>query len=81
MKLTKQERRVLDYIEANPGSTTADIIRETFITCPSARITTLRQKGVPIISIGRKRYGRDTRAFEMYATLKQYGGVEGATTK
>jgi hypothetical protein len=66
--LTKQEQRVLDYIEAHPGCTTADIIRDTFITCPSARITTLRQKGVPIISVGKKKYP-GAHAFEMY-TIK-----------
>lgn len=65
--LTKQERRVLDYIEANPGATTREIIHDTYITCPSGRISEMRAKGVPIISIGRKRYGKDTRAFEMYA--------------
>lgn len=66
-KLSKQEQRVLDYIEANPGCTTRDIINGTYITCPSGRISEMRKKGVPIKSIGQKKYGNGTRAFEMYS--------------
>jgi hypothetical protein len=36
------------------------------ITCPSGRITEMRKKGVPIISIGQRKYD-GARAFEMYA--------------
>jgi len=66
LKLTKQQRKVLDYIKAHPGATTADIQRNTFITCPSGRITEMRQMGVPIVSIGQKKYS-GAKAFEMYA--------------
>lgn len=66
MKLTKQEQKVRDYILAHPGTTTADIIRDTFITCPSARITTLRQKGVNIKEVG-KRHFAGSHPFTEYA--------------
>jgi hypothetical protein len=65
-KLTKQEKRVHDFIVAHRGATTKDIERELGITCPSARITYLRDKGVNIRSIGQKKY-EGSRAFEMYA--------------
>jgi hypothetical protein len=65
-KLTKQERKVYDYIKAHRGCTTRDIQRDTFIECPSARITGLRQKGVIIKSIGTVKYD-GTRPFERYA--------------
>jgi hypothetical protein len=65
-QLTKQERKVYDYILRHRGATTRDIIRDTYVTCPSGRITEMRSKGVPIISIGQKRYA-GARAFECYA--------------
>jgi Helix-turn-helix domain len=65
-KLTKQEAKVHSYILNHRGCTTHDIQRDTFIECPSARITALRHKGIKIISIGKKRYP-DSRPFEMYA--------------
>lgn len=67
MTLTKQEQKVYDYILNHAGCTTRDIIHDTFITCPSGRITEMRKKGVPIISVGKKRYGGGTMPFEMYA--------------
>jgi hypothetical protein len=66
MKLTKQEQKVYNFIRDHRGATTKDIERELGITCPSARITYLRDKGVNIKSIGQKKYP-GTRAFEMYA--------------
>jgi hypothetical protein len=66
MKLTKQEQKVYNFIRDHRGATTKDIERELGITCPSARITYLRDKGVSIKSIGQKKYP-GTRAFEMYA--------------
>jgi helix-turn-helix protein len=65
-KLTKQEQRVYNYIVAHRGATTKDIERDLGITCPSARITYLRDKGVNIKSIGQKKY-EGSRAFECYA--------------
>lgn len=65
-KLTKQEKKVYDYILNHRGCTTHDIQRDSFIECPSARITAMRQKGIKIVSIGKKRYP-DSRPFEMYA--------------
>ena len=65
IKLTKQERKVFDHIKENPGCTTRDIINATYITCPSGRITEMRKKGVPIISIGQKKYD-GAHPFEMY---------------
>jgi hypothetical protein len=64
--LTKQELRVYNYLLVHPGATTREIINATYITCPSGRITEMRKKGVPIISIGHKKYD-GARAFEMYA--------------
>jgi hypothetical protein len=64
--MTKQQRKVYEYILTNPGCTTADISRNTFIQCPSGRISELRKQGIPVISIGHKKYG-DTKPFEMYA--------------
>jgi hypothetical protein len=64
--LTKQERKVLTFIEKNPGCTTRDIIAGTYVTCPSGRISEMRTKGIPIISVGQKKYD-GARAFEMYA--------------
>lgn len=65
-KLTKQERKVYDYLLSHRGATTRDIIRDTYVTCPSGRITEMRSKGVPIVSIGQRRYA-GARAFECYA--------------
>ena len=65
-KLTPQENKVYRYIEDNTGCTTHDIQTDLFIQCPSARISKIRQKGYPLISIGQKKYP-DARPFEMYA--------------
>lgn len=69
MKLSKQEKKVYDYIVNHRGCTTRDIQRDLWIECPSARITGLRQKGVNIYSIGQKKYP-EARPFEMYAIDK-----------
>jgi hypothetical protein len=66
MNLTKQERKVFDYILAHPGCTTRDIQRDTWITCPSGRITEMRKKSIAIISVGKKHYD-GAHPFEMYA--------------
>ena len=39
-----------ERILGNPGCPTHDIQFETWVSCPSGRITELRKKGVPIIS-------------------------------
>ena len=65
MKLTNQQRRVANYIFQHPGCTTKDIQRETGITCPSGRITEIRQAGITIRSIGTVKYD-GSRAFERY---------------
>jgi Helix-turn-helix domain len=54
MKLNKQEQKVYNFIRDHRGATTKDIERELGITCPSARITYLRDKDVNIKSIGQK---------------------------
>lgn len=72
-KLTKQERKVYDYIKAHRGCTTRDIQRDTFIECPWARFTGLRQKGVIVKSIGTLKY-EGSRPFERYA-------IEGTSPK
>jgi hypothetical protein len=66
MKLTKQEQKVHNYIRDHRGCTTRDIQRDTFISCPSGRITEMREKGVQIFSIGQRKY-EGSRAFECYA--------------
>jgi len=66
MRLTKQERRVHDYIKAHRGCTTRDIQRDTLIECPSARITGLRHKGVLVKEIGTLKYP-GARPFVRYA--------------
>jgi hypothetical protein len=66
MKLTKQERKVHDYIKAHRGCTTRDIQRDTLIECPSARITGLRHKGVLVKEIGTLKYP-GARPFIRYA--------------
>ncbi len=48
------------------AASTRDIIQDTFVTCPSGRITEMRAMGVPIISVGQKRYP-GAHAFECYA--------------
>lgn len=68
--LNNQEKKVYDYIRSNPGCTTRDIIRDTFITCPSARITTLRKKGVNIQSVGKVRFA-GSQPFERYAIIEE----------
>jgi len=70
MELTKQQQKVYDYILRFPGCTTRDIIRDTFITCPSGRITELRHLGVPIISIGHVKYP-GAHPFEKYAIKEE----------
>lgn len=67
-KLTKQERKVYDYIKAHRGCTTRDIQRDTFIECPWARFTGLRQKGVIVKSIGTLKY-EGSRPFEGIAPV------------
>lgn len=66
MKLTPQERKVYNYIKANPGCTTHDITRDTFVQKPCARISDLKTKGVEIENVGQVKYP-GTRAFEKYA--------------
>jgi Helix-turn-helix domain len=66
MNLTKQQRKVANYIWQHRGCTTKDIQRDTGITCPSGRITELRHAGVKIVSIGTKKYS-GSKAFECYA--------------
>jgi hypothetical protein len=51
---------------STPGATTREIINAAYITCPSGRIAEMRKKGVPIVSIGHRKY-EGARAFEMYA--------------
>lgn len=64
--MTKQQRKVYDFIANNKGCTTKDIMQQTGIQCPSGRITELREIGVKIESVGRRRYP-GSRPFECYA--------------
>lgn len=66
MKLTPQEQKVFNYIRAHPGCTTRDIQRDLWIECPSARITGLRNKGVPVREVGTVKYP-GARPFTKYA--------------
>ena len=65
MNLTPQELKVYEYIKRHPRCTTRDIQRDTWISCPSARITALRHKGVPIKNVGQIKYP-NARPFEQY---------------
>lgn len=65
MKLTKQQRKVANYIYNHPGCTTKDIQVDTGITCPSGRITEIRQMGIEIRSVGKVKY-LGSKAFEQY---------------
>lgn len=56
MNFTKQEQKVYDYILAHPECITKDIFRDTGISCPSARITYLRDKGVEFEDCGKVHY-------------------------
>jgi hypothetical protein len=64
--MTKQQEKVYRYILENRGCTTHDIMRDTFIQCPSGRISELRNQGIKIESVGHKKY-EGSKAFEMYA--------------
>jgi hypothetical protein len=66
MPMTKQQEKVYRYIMNNRGCTTHDIVRDTFIQKPCARISELRALGVKVVSIGHKKYP-GSKAFEMYA--------------
>jgi len=69
MKLTDQQQKVYDYIKANPGCTTHDITRDTFIQKPCARISDLREKGVMVEIIGEVKYP-GTKAFKKYSVTE-----------
>jgi 4-hydroxy-3-methylbut-2-enyl diphosphate reductase IspH len=69
MKLTPQEKKVYDYIRDHEGCTTHDITVATFIQKPCARISSMRKKGIQIVSIGKKKYP-GVHAFECYALEK-----------
>lgn len=66
MSMTKQQEKVYRYIMNNRGCTTHDIVRDTFVQKPCARISELRALGVKVVSIGHKKYP-GSKAFEMYA--------------
>jgi hypothetical protein len=84
MKLTKQERKVHDYIKAHLGCTTRDMQRDLKIECPSARITGLRHKGVLVKEIGTLKYAGAQPfvryAIEETAQGRRYEVIEGVTT-
>jgi hypothetical protein len=64
--MTKQQEKVYRYILNHRGCTTHDIMRDTFIQCPSGRISELRDMGVDIQEIGTLKY-EGTKAFVRYA--------------
>ena len=63
--MTKQQLKVYKYILDHPGCTTRDIVRDTFVSCPSGRITELRGI-VEIKEVGTVKYP-GTKAFVKYA--------------
>ncbi len=67
--MTSQQEKVYRYILNHRGCTTHDIMRDTFIQCPSGRISELRAMGVDIQEIGTIRY-EGTKAFVRYAIGK-----------
>jgi hypothetical protein len=84
MKLTKQERKVHDYIKAHRGCTTRDMQRDLGIGSPSARITGLRHKGVLMKELGTAKYA-GARPFVRYlieetAQGRRYEVTEGVMT-
>jgi len=71
MKLSKQEKKVYDYILANPGCTSHDITIHTFVQKPCARVVGLENKGIVIERRGEIKYG-DSRPFKkLYAEPKK----------
>ncbi len=63
--MTKQQRKVYEYIRDHAGCTTKEIMMSTGIQCPSGRISELRRDGVDIISVGQVKY-EGSKAFEKY---------------
>lgn len=73
--MTRQQKKVYDYILKNPGCTTHDITVNTFVQVPSARISELRALGVKIESVGFKKYP-GSKAFVRYAVKKKKRWVQ-----
>lgn len=67
--MTKQQRKVYEYIRDHEGCTTKDIMRDTGIQCPSGRISEMRADGIDIVSVGKVKY-EGSKAFEKYAIGK-----------
>lgn len=69
-QLTKQQRKVFDYIRAHRGCTTKDIQRDIGVSCPSGRITEIRDalegSQLKLVSVGQRKYP-GSKAFECYA--------------
>lgn len=65
-KLTKQQQKVYDYIQRNPGCTSVDIRRDTFVTCPTGRMSEMRAHGIVFKEVGEKQYP-GAKPFKMYA--------------
>ena len=65
-KRTNQQQKVLNYIKANPGCTTVDIRRDTFVTCPTGRMSEMRSLGIVFKEVGEKQYP-GAKPFKMYA--------------
>jgi hypothetical protein len=55
-----------EAVALRPGCTTHDIQFDAWVSCPSGGIIELRKKGVPIISVGHKKYAA-AHPLEMYA--------------
>jgi hypothetical protein len=66
MKLSKQQQKVYDYIQANPGSKTKDIRDATFVQCPTGRMSEMRGLGIVFKEVGEKTYP-GAKPFKMYA--------------
>lgn len=65
-KLNKQQQKVYDYIEQNPGCTTKDIRDATWVQCPTGRMSEMRTLGIVFKEVGVERYGRN-QPFKKYA--------------
>jgi hypothetical protein len=66
MKLTKQQQKVHDYIKRNPGCTTNDIHRDTFVSCPTGRMSEMRALGIVFLEVGEVTYP-GSKPFKQYA--------------
>jgi len=66
MNFTKQQQKVYDYIKKHPGCTTFDIRRDTFVSCPTGRMSEMRGLGIVFLEVGDVSYP-GSKPFKKYA--------------